>query len=119
MAGIAVALLVVIGVLIRQQIVAMRQRDAALYEQALLRWLDGKGIGYAVSADMTRELAAAIREEAPEIVFAGKQAIDDDAVQVPGMVAEMLGWNAKRADNLVYRGLADLRRCLTAKGIEP
>ena len=34
-------------------------------------------------------------------------------------VAEMLGWNAKRADNLVYRGLSDLRKCLTAKGIEP
>jgi hypothetical protein len=35
--------------------------DSALYEQALLRWLDSKSIGYAVSADMTRELAAAIR----------------------------------------------------------
>ncbi len=34
-------------------------------------------------------------------------------------VAGMLGWSAKRADNLVYRGLADLRRCLSAKGIEP
>jgi hypothetical protein len=35
--------------------------DSALYEQALLRWLDGQGIGYAISADMSRELAAAIR----------------------------------------------------------
>jgi hypothetical protein len=35
--------------------------DSALYEQALLRWLDGKGIGYAISADLSRELAAAIR----------------------------------------------------------
>jgi hypothetical protein len=34
--------------------------DSALYEQALLRWLDGKGVGYAISADMSRELAAAI-----------------------------------------------------------
>lgn len=34
-------------------------------------------------------------------------------------VAGMLGWNTKRADNLVYRGLVDLRRCLSAKGIEP
>ncbi|MCX4246777.1 RNA polymerase sigma factor [Paraliomyxa miuraensis] len=31
----------------------------------------------------------------------------------------ILGWNAKRAENLVYRGLADLRKCLTSKGIEP
>jgi hypothetical protein len=35
--------------------------DSALYEQALLRWLDGKGIGYAISADIGRELAEAIR----------------------------------------------------------
>jgi hypothetical protein len=35
--------------------------DSALYEQALLRWLDAKGIGYAISADLSRELAAAIR----------------------------------------------------------
>jgi hypothetical protein len=35
--------------------------DSALYEQTLLRWLDGQGIGYAISADMSRELAAAIR----------------------------------------------------------
>jgi hypothetical protein len=34
--------------------------DSALYEQALLRWLEARGIGYAISADMSRELAAAI-----------------------------------------------------------
>jgi len=36
--------------------------DSALYEQTLLRWLDAKGIGYAISADLSRELAAAIRD---------------------------------------------------------
>ncbi len=35
--------------------------DSALYEQALLRWLEAQGIGYAISADMSPELAAAIR----------------------------------------------------------
>jgi len=41
---------------------AVRLRgDSALYEQTLLRWLEGKGIGYAISADLSRELAAAIR----------------------------------------------------------
>jgi hypothetical protein len=35
--------------------------DSALYEHDLLRWLDGKGIGYAITADMSRELAAATR----------------------------------------------------------
>lgn len=31
--------------------------------------------------------------------------------------ARILGWAPKRTENLVYRGLADLRNCLTAKGI--
>ncbi|HTQ79906.1 MAG TPA: RNA polymerase sigma factor [Thermoanaerobaculia bacterium] len=31
--------------------------------------------------------------------------------------ARLLGWSPKKAENLVYRGLADLRECLTAKGI--
>jgi hypothetical protein len=35
--------------------------DSALYEQTLLRWLEARGIGYAISADMSRELAASIR----------------------------------------------------------
>lgn len=34
-------------------------------------------------------------------------------------VARLLGWSAKRADNLVYRGLADLRQCLTERGLRP
>jgi RNA polymerase sigma-70 factor, ECF subfamily len=33
--------------------------------------------------------------------------------------ARVLDWPAKRTENLVYRGLADLRECLMAKGIEP
>jgi RNA polymerase sigma-70 factor (ECF subfamily) len=31
--------------------------------------------------------------------------------------AALLGWTAKRTENLVYRGLADLRRCLEGKGL--
>lgn len=38
------------------------------------------------------KLAAAVQAEGVEILFAGKQAIDDDAVQVPLIVAELLGW---------------------------
>jgi RNA polymerase sigma-70 factor (ECF subfamily) len=33
--------------------------------------------------------------------------------------ARLLGWNAKRVENLVYRALADLRDCLRSKGHEP
>ena len=31
--------------------------------------------------------------------------------------ARLLGWSPKRAENLVYRGLADLRRCLESAGV--
>ncbi len=33
--------------------------------------------------------------------------------------ARLMGWTRKRADNLVYRGLQDLRRCLESKGLKP
>ena len=34
-------------------------------------------------------------------------------------IAKRLGWTRKRAENLVYRGLGDLRRCLKTRGITP
>jgi len=34
-------------------------------------------------------------------------------------VAQLLRWSPKRAENLVYRGLADLRGCLERRGIVP
>lgn len=34
-------------------------------------------------------------------------------------VARLLGWDVKRAENLVYRGLANLRECLGRKGYKP
>jgi RNA polymerase sigma-70 factor (ECF subfamily) len=33
--------------------------------------------------------------------------------------AGRLGWSLHRTESLVYRGLADLRRCLARKGLEP
>ena len=33
--------------------------------------------------------------------------------------ASLLDWTAKRTENLVYRGLADLRKCLEGKGLRP
>jgi RNA polymerase sigma-70 factor (ECF subfamily) len=33
--------------------------------------------------------------------------------------ARILDWPAKRTENLVYRGLADLRACLSNKGLRP
>jgi RNA polymerase sigma-70 factor (ECF subfamily) len=33
--------------------------------------------------------------------------------------SRILDWTAKRTENLVYRGLADLRECLMLKGMRP
>lgn len=32
-------------------------------------------------------------------------------------IGRLLGWTGKKAENLVYRGMADLRECLEGKGI--
>lgn len=34
-------------------------------------------------------------------------------------IAVLMRWKVKRAENLVYRGLADLRTCLARRGLEP
>jgi len=34
-------------------------------------------------------------------------------------ISEQLGGSRKQAENAVYRGLADMRRCLTDKGVQP
>ena len=39
-----------------------------------------------------KALAAAIKQEAPQLVLTGRQAIDDDMGAVPAQVAELLGW---------------------------
>jgi electron transfer flavoprotein beta subunit len=39
-----------------------------------------------------RALAAVIKQEAPDLVLCGRQAIDDDMGAVPAQLAETLGW---------------------------
>ena len=34
-------------------------------------------------------------------------------------IARLLDWPLKRTENLVYRGLADVRSCLASKGLKP
>lgn len=43
------------------------------------------------SRGVSEALAAALKTENPGLIFAGKQAVDDDASQVPERVAEILG----------------------------
>jgi electron transfer flavoprotein beta subunit len=42
---------------------------------------------------IAKALAAAVKAQGCDVVFAGKLAIDDGAAQVPQMVAENLGWS--------------------------
>jgi electron transfer flavoprotein beta subunit len=41
---------------------------------------------------VARALATEIKAGGFDLVLCGKQAVDDDAAQVPGMLAELLGW---------------------------
>ncbi|MFC1734635.1 electron transfer flavoprotein subunit beta/FixA family protein [Candidatus Hydrogenedentota bacterium] len=45
------------------------------------------------SKGLSQVLVAALKTLSPDIIFAGKQAVDDDAMQVPERVAELLGWS--------------------------
>ncbi len=55
--------------------------------------ITGDGIDGLGHRGIAEALAAVVREEAPEVVFAGKQAVDDDGSQIPERVAELLGWS--------------------------
>ena len=57
---------------------------AVIVDDDAAKATDGLGVA--------RTLAKAIEAEEIEVVFTGKQAIDDDNVQVPAMLAELLGW---------------------------
>ena len=57
---------------------------AVIVDDEALNDTDGLGIA--------KVLAKAVQEEGIEVLFTGKQAIDGDSVQVPAMVAELLGW---------------------------
>lgn len=50
------------------------------------------GLEQADALGVASVLAAALKAEGVQLAFCGKQAIDDDNVQVPAMIAELLGW---------------------------
>jgi RNA polymerase sigma-70 factor, ECF subfamily len=64
-----------------------------------------------------READAAIRECLAGLLESRRAAV---LLHIHGHsvaeIAERMGWNLKRAKNLVYRGLSDLRVCLAVKG---
>ncbi|HTL51496.1 MAG TPA: electron transfer flavoprotein subunit beta/FixA family protein, partial [Planctomycetota bacterium] len=66
-----------------QKALAFGCDDAILLQDPLFDAADSNGVALA--------LAAAVKTIAPDLVLAGKQAVDDDARQVPERVAELLG----------------------------
>ena len=68
----------------------------------------------------SREIGTAILECLATLVEARRRAVTLylQGHTVPS-IAGLFGWSTKKAESLVYRGLANLRTCLTAKGGEP
>jgi RNA polymerase sigma-70 factor (ECF subfamily) len=67
-----------------------------------------------------REIGAAITDCLQRLVRARRHAVTLHLLgHTVAEAGRLLGWSAKRAENLVYRGLADLRACLAAKGLQP
>lgn len=67
-----------------------------------------------------QEVGRAIRECLAQIVRPRRLAV---ALHLQGHsvpdIGRLMSWAPKKADNLVYRGLADLRECLVSKGVKP
>lgn len=68
---------------------------------------------------MGRETGRAIRQCLGAMIRPRRLAV---ALYLQGhgtpQVGSLLGWAPKKAENLIYRGLADLRSCLGSKGIQ-
>lgn len=67
-----------------------------------------------------REIGRAIRRCLGELIESRRRAVTL-YLQGHGVpeVARLLGWGVKKSENLVFRGMADLRYCLSMKGFQP
>ena len=54
--------------------------------------LKDDGVSLLDACQVASHLAAIIRTESPDLVLMGKQAVDDDQMAVPSMLAEFLDW---------------------------
>lgn len=71
-------------------------------------------------AQAARETAAAIRDCMSALNPPRRRAVTLYLLghSVPN-ISRLMGWNLKKAENLVYRGLEATRACLKAKGFQP
>jgi RNA polymerase sigma-70 factor, ECF subfamily len=98
---------------------ARRLRESALADEA------GEAIPAAGQADPerraeSRQVGTAIRACLATLIPDRRRAV---TLHLQGHTipecGRLLGWDAKRAENLAYRGMQDLRTCLEQKGITP
>lgn len=106
------------GVLVDELRRRERRREVSLEDAALER-VAGAAASPARAFEGS-EIARGIRECVSALVPPRRRAV---ALYLLGCgvpeVARRSGWAVKRAENLVYRGLADVRSCLETKGIAP
>jgi RNA polymerase sigma-70 factor, ECF subfamily len=69
-------------------------------------------------ASSSREAGRAIRDCLGQMVAPRRSAVtlNLQGHSVPE-IGKLMGWTGKKAENLVYRGMSDLRGCLESKGI--
>lgn len=96
-----------------------RRREECLDEAADALEIASREAGpEAITA--SREIARGIRDCLTRLVQSRRLAV---ALYIQGCTvpeaARVLRWSAKKTENLVYRGLVDLRACLAAKGLKP
>jgi RNA polymerase sigma-70 factor (ECF subfamily) len=95
-----------------------RRPEVPLEEHAVAETVAGEGIDPERRA-IARQTGVAIRACLQKLVSARRSAVvlHLQGHAVPD-VAKLLGWDAKKAENAVYRGMMDLRGCLRSKGVQ-
>lgn len=96
-----------------------RRREVSLDGEALEATLRSPQPG-PEEAGRSREIASELQDCLRRLAEARRLAL---VLHLQGHTgpeaARLLGWSEKRVENLIYRGLADLRRCLEEKGLRP
>ena len=66
------------------------------------------------------EIAAAIRRCLSKLITDRRRAVTLHLLgHSTAEIVALLGWQRKQAENLIFRGMSDLRACLTAGGVTP
>jgi RNA polymerase sigma-70 factor (ECF subfamily) len=96
-----------------------RRRESAMGDDSILDRTPDAAAGPERQAAST-EIARGIQDCLTHLVRPRRLAVTLylEGCSVPA-AATLLRWSPKKTENLVYRGLADLRQCLKTKGLEP